>query len=102
MLELESRMKDDRKWFMVLIEFYLQTKVDPEARDKLRKHYRAWIAEIAEFIDVLKEGDWVAADKDSFQIAAQMWAFSEGYSATAFLFGEYDPDTLLTGFVKLL
>ncbi|GIQ71382.1 TetR/AcrR family transcriptional regulator [Xylanibacillus composti] len=100
--ELESRMKDQRKWFMVLIDFYMQTKEDPEARSKLREHYRAWIVEIAEFVDVLKEGGWISKDTDSRQVAAQMWAFAEGYSATTFLFGEFDPDTLLSGFMKLL
>lgn len=102
LIELESRMKDDRKWFMVLIDFYWQTKEDPEACSKLSEHYQAWMVEIAEFVDVLKEGGWVANDKDSGQIAAQMWAFSEGYSATTYLFGEFNPKTLLTGFVKLL
>ncbi|MFC4598742.1 TetR/AcrR family transcriptional regulator [Cohnella hongkongensis] len=102
MLELENRMRDGRKWFMVLIDFYLQTKADPEARSRLKEHYQGWIVEIAEFVDILKEGGWIANDIDSSRVAAQMWAFSEGYSATTLLFGEFNPDTLLTGFVKLL
>ncbi|MCM3715312.1 TetR/AcrR family transcriptional regulator [Alkalihalobacillus oceani] len=102
LFELESRMKDERKWFLVLIDFYLQTKEDPEARNRLRKYYQAWINEIAMFVDVLKEGGWVASDKDSSLIAAQMWGFSEGYSATSFLFGTFDPNIMLEGFIKLL
>ena len=102
LLELDSRLRDERKWFMVLIDFYLQTKENTEACSKLRESYQAWMVEIAGFVDVLKEGGWIASDKDSFTVAAQMWAFAEGYSATTFLFGEFDPNTLLAGFVKLL
>lgn len=100
--ELERSQADDRTWFMVMIDFYLQTKSDPHIRSKLKAYYQSWIAEIAEFVDVLKEGGWVASDRNSVQIAAQMWAFAEGYAATTVLFDEFDPSTLLTGFVKLL
>lgn len=102
MLELDRRMRDEPKWFMALIDFYLQTKEDPEVSGKLREYYRAWVVELAEFVDILKEGGWVSDEKDSRQVAAQLWAFSEGYSATSFLFGEFDSNTLLAGFVKLL
>ena len=100
--ELEQNQVDDRTWFMVMIDFYLQTKNDPHMRGKLKGFYQSWMAEIADFVDVLKEGGWVATDRNSAQIAAQMWAFAEGYAATTILFDEFDPNTLLTGFVKLL
>jgi len=100
--ELERSQVDDRTWFMVMIDFYLQTKNDPHIRNRLKAYYQSWIGEIAEFVDVLKEGGWVASDRNSIQIAAQMWAFAEGYAATTILFEEFDPSTLLTGFVKLL
>ena len=102
MLELDRRMGDEPAWFMALIDFYQQTKENPEYRSRLSEHYRTWVVEIAAFVDVLKEGGWVADDIDSREVAAQMWAFSEGYSSTTFLFGAFNPDTLLAGFVKLL
>jgi len=102
LLELERMLQDERKWFMVMTDFYIQTQRDPESRNRLREHYGAWVTEIATFVDVLKDGGWIAYDKDSRRIAEQIWAFSEGYSATTILFGEFDMDTLLHGLVKLV
>jgi AcrR family transcriptional regulator len=102
MLALESRMKDERKWFLVMTDFYMQNKENPEIYDRLRANYQEWLNEIGEFIDILKEGGWVSNDKDSYQIAAQMLALAEGFSATTYIFGESNPNILLTGFLKLL
>lgn len=100
--ELDQRQFDDRTWFLVIIDFYLQTKHDSNNRIKLKEFYKSWITEISAFVDVLKEGGWVSRDRNSIQCAAQMWAFAEGYAAAMIMFDELDPSTLVTGFVKLL
>ena len=100
--ELDSRLKDGRKWFMVITDFYMQNKTNPEVCAKLARYYQEWMAELARFVDILKVGGWVSHSTDSHQTAAQIWALTEGYSATSVLFGEYDSNTLLRGIVKLL
>lgn len=104
-MRLQDMLKGNenfQNWILVLVDFYLQTKQNPEMRSILEKKYLEWVAGIESFIDALKEQGWVSQDKDSHQLAKQILAYNDGISMNSVLFGGPDPQSYIQGLVKLL
>jgi AcrR family transcriptional regulator len=91
-----------QNWILVLVDFYLQTKRNPEMQTVLKKKYLEWVTGIERFIDVLKEQGWVSPEKDSYQVAKQVLAYNDGISVNAVLFEGPDPQSYIQGLVRLL
>lgn len=91
-----------QNWILVLVDFYLQTKQNPEMRSILEKKYLEWVAGIESFIDALKEQGWVSQEKDSHQLAKQVLAYNDGISMNSVLFGGPDAQAYIQGLVRLL
>ncbi|TBL73954.1 TetR/AcrR family transcriptional regulator [Paenibacillus thalictri] len=89
-------------WITVLIDFYQQTRQEPELQTLLRQKYGVWISEIEVLVGNLQERGWIAPDKDVRQIAMQVIAFNEGYTIFSALFGGTDQNVLIKGLVKLM
>ena len=66
------------EWILVLVDFYQQTKHDPDTHRLLTTKYEQWIDGIEELVQALQEQGWVARDRDARQIARQIIAFNEG------------------------
>jgi len=104
-LKLQETLKgydNFQNWILVLVDFYLQTKRNPEMQTVLQEKYREWMAGIERFVDVLKEQGWVSPEKDSRGIAKQILAYNDGFSMNAVLFEGLAPATYIQGLVKLL
>ncbi|MFX3632375.1 MAG: TetR/AcrR family transcriptional regulator [Candidatus Pristimantibacillus sp.] len=99
---LEQMLKGGDKWIVVLIDFYQQTKHDPEVHGMLKEKYRKWIAGIEALVITLQEQGWIPPDKDARLIAMQVIAFNEGYAVFSLLFGGTDPQAHIKGLVKLM
>ncbi len=91
-----------KNWILVLVDFYLQTKDDPEMRQVLKNKYLEWVAGIEHFIDTLKEQGWVSPNKDSRFVAMQVLAYNDGFSVNSVLFDGPDPRSYIQGLVRLL
>ncbi|WP_284642987.1 TetR/AcrR family transcriptional regulator [Paenibacillus silviterrae] len=102
LLRLGQMVKGFDKWIVVLIDFYQQTKHDPEIHSMLKEKYREWIAGIEALVITLQEKRWIAPDKDPRLIAMQVIAFNEGYAVFSILFGGTDPQAHIQGLVKLM
>lgn len=89
-------------WIVALVDFYQQTKQDPEIQDLFKAKYRQWIAGIENLVRNLQLQGWIEIDRDPRPIAMQIIAFNEGYSVFSALFGGTDPQVLIQGLVKLL
>ncbi|NQX61314.1 TetR/AcrR family transcriptional regulator [Paenibacillus qinlingensis] len=99
---LGQMLKGLDKWIVVLIDFYQQTKHDPEIHSMLKHKYREWIAGIEALVNTLQVQGWIAPDKDVRLIAMQVIAFNEGYAVFSLLFGGTDPIAHIKGLVKLM
>ncbi len=104
-LKLQEMLKGSenfQNWILVLVDFYLQTKHDPEMRNVLKNKYQEWVAGIERFVDTLKEQGWVSPDKDSRRIAQHILAYNDGFSVNSVLFEGPDPRSYIQGLVRLL
>jgi AcrR family transcriptional regulator len=89
-------------WIVALIDFYQQTKQDPDIQDAFKAKYRLWIAGIENLVLNLQLQGWIEKDRDVRQIAMQVIAYNEGYAIFSALFGGTDPQVLVQGLVKLM
>lgn len=104
-LKLQEMLKgreNFKSWILVLVDFYLQTKHNPEIRSILNNKYLEWIAGIERFVNNLKEQGWVSQDKDSHSIAMQILSYNDGFSMNTVLFNGPDPQLYIRGLIKLL
>lgn len=100
--EMLKGSENFQNWILVLVDFYLQTKRNPEMQKVLKEKYLEWVAGIERFIDALKEQGWVSPEKDSHRIAKQVLAYNDGISMNAVLFEGPDPKSYIQGLVNLL
>ncbi|CAM4387722.1 AcrR family transcriptional regulator [Paenibacillus endophyticus] len=102
LIRLGQMVKGVDKWIVVLIDFYQQTKHDPEIHVLLKEKYRKWIAGIEALVITLQEKGWIPPDKDPRMIAIQVIAFNEGYAVFSLLFEGTSPQAHINGLVKLM
>lgn len=99
---LSQMLKGVDNWILVLVDFYQQTKQNPEIQRLLKEKYGQWVAGIETLIEVLQKQGWISEDKDTRTIAMQVIAFNEGYTVFSILFGGTNPQALIQGLVKLM
>lgn len=100
--QLQQMWKAGSNWILVLVDFYQQTKHDPELHEMLKREYRGWVAEIETYVNVLREQGWISHNKDPHLIAMQIIAFNEGFTTFSVLFGGSNREAFIQGMVKLL
>jgi len=100
--EMLKGSENFQNWILVLVDFYLQTKRNPEMQKVLKEKYVEWVAGIERFVDALKEHGWISQEKDSQGIAKQILAYNDGFSMNSVLFEGPDPKSYIQGLVRLL
>lgn len=92
-------------WVLVMVDFHRRHRDEAEVGERLAQIYRGWLAELRRFVDALAERGWIGSDRDPATVAAQIFAFREGLTVHAQLYG-LDRDALresmIDGLVRLL
>lgn len=83
-------------WTLVMVDYHQQHRGDPDAEALLRDSYRRWHGQIADFIATLQERGWVPDDRDADELAAAVFAYSDGTAAHAALYGFPRADPVTT------
>jgi AcrR family transcriptional regulator len=100
--DLGERMGGVSPWTPVMVDFHFQTKNDPQVREILRAVYDRWLEELEAFVDGLERQGWIAADRDSRELAVQLLSLVEGGLTHGAIFGGLDQAALVRGCLKLL
>jgi AcrR family transcriptional regulator len=92
-------------WVLVMVDFFQQHRNEPELADKLAPIYAVWQDNIRRFVAGLQRGGWVDPRADAALLATQVFAYVEGLSVHARLYG-LTPDeqgrALYDGLLRLL
>jgi AcrR family transcriptional regulator len=77
-------------WTMVVVDFYLQHREEPETQTRLAELYRDWREHVGRFLRNLQAGGWIDPTRDPDLLAVQVLAFQQGLSThrTVFSFHE--------------
>ena len=92
-------------WVLVMVDFFQQHRDVPGIQQRLAAIYAVWQGNIRRFVVALQQGGWVDSDADAALLATQVFAFVEGLSVHARLYG-LTPDqqgrALYAGLLRLL
>lgn len=99
---LANMLMGINNWIVALVDFYQQTKHNPEIQAPFQAKYGQWIAGIENLVRNLQIQGWIDGEQDPRPIAMQIISFNEGYAVMSALFGRGDPETFIQGMVKLL
>jgi AcrR family transcriptional regulator len=92
-------------WVLVMVEFRQQHRHEADVRARLGRVYARWQANIARFLAALRDVGLVAAELDCDLLATETFAYVEGLTAHAQMYGlapEAFQAALLDGIVALL
>jgi AcrR family transcriptional regulator len=92
-------------WILVMVDFHQQHRDDARAHGRLARIYAEWHANLIRFVEALQSAGLARVDKAADVLAREAFAFVEGLTAHARLYGlpEATLDgTLLDGLVALL
>ena len=92
---------------LVMVDFYQQHRHDAQAMAKLAATYQHWRDDIAAFVSALQTTGWIDAGRDPAVLAQQIFAYAEGLTIHAALYGRAEnaaaaQEGLIDGLVKLL
>lgn len=93
------------EWVLVMVDFHQQHRDDPDARERLGAVYRRWQSEMERFVGILVERGWIEAGRDPAVVATQIFAFGEGLTTHARIYGIEEAAVqaaLIDGMVRLL
>ena len=103
--QLASTVDGANAWVLVMVEFARRHRDDPAVRARLREVYLGWVDELVAFVELLRRHGYVAADRDTHEVATEMFAYFEGinvhreiYSGDPALYARL----LVDGLVRLL
>jgi AcrR family transcriptional regulator len=88
-------------WILVMVDYHQQHRDKPNAQALLHDSYRRWHGQIADFLGILQERGWIPEGRDPSRLAADVFAYSEGTSAHAALYGA-DRGALVDTVARLL
>ena len=92
-------------WVLVMVDFHQQHRGDAAVEARLAVIYERWHNELCRFVAALAERGWIDAGRDPAAVATQVFAFREGLTTHARLYG-LDPESaraaLIDGLVRLL
>jgi AcrR family transcriptional regulator len=88
-------------WILVMVDYHQQHRDEPDAQALLHDSYRRWHGQIADFITSLQQRGWIPEGRDPARLAADVFAYSEGTSAHAALYGA-DRSALVDTVARLL
>jgi AcrR family transcriptional regulator len=92
-------------WTLVVADFARQHGDDRDTQARLKEAYAGWQADIRGFVTLLHDRGWVTDERDASLVAIELFAYGEGLTAHATLYG-IDPavaaDAQIDGLVKLL
>jgi AcrR family transcriptional regulator len=93
------------EWVLAMLDFHQHHRSDPDAQARLAAVYARWREELVQFVTALAERGWVAADRDPTTVATQLFAFREGLTTHARVYGlppEQVRAALIDGLARLL
>ena len=92
-------------WVLVMVDFFQQSRGDPEIQARLAEIYEGWQNELRQFVANVQAGGWIAEDRDPSLLAMEIFAYQEGLATHASLYS-IDPETFnaatIDGIVALL
>lgn len=92
-------------WVLVMVDLFQQHREDAEVKEKTAEIYNRWQQDLSEFVGALQSGGWVSPKRDPGLIARQIFAFTEGLTVHARLYGLSDDsfeEALYDGLLRIL